>query len=373
VAFLALAGPVRAAEPWSGVWQGTVGTAAVRACFGGETDPDQGAYFYLRYLKLISLNADAPSKPAWTESDSASHSKVDSHWSLSPAPGGALTGTWRSDGKSLPIHLTRVPYLSADESDAPCGGMTFLSPRLVKPTLTRRAASLDGTSYTDIVANVGPHLDVQIESFELTPATPVMARINAELARPLPKPGAKQADYLDCLMGATGAYGQDGQYADTLAPDLISPRWLVTEETSSSSCDGAHPNAGVTWRTWNLTTGAAVDPWSWFNSQTVQPRTEPDLSPTIDPKLRQLLIARWPNKDKDCSDVVESQDEWDVHPTRTGLAFWPQLPHVVFACSEDIIIPYSQLAPMLNASGQAAIASIIEDLRGLPPRPKTKG
>lgn len=85
-----------------------------------------------------------------------------------------------------------------------------------------------------------------------------------------------------------------------------------------------------------------------------------------------MLAARWPRKDDDCSGVPEDQNDWDLHPTREGLAFWPQLPHVMFACSEDVVIPYRELAPLLNPKGRAAIDSIVEDLHALPPSPKRK-
>jgi hypothetical protein len=43
---------------------------------------------------------------------------------------------------------------------------------------------------------------------------------------------------------------------------------------------------------------------------------------------------------------------------------------VIFACSEDVVIPYRDLAPLLNAKGRAAVGSISEDLRRLPPKAK---
>ena len=93
--------------------------------------------------------------------------------------------------------------------------------------------------------------------------------------------------------------------------------------------------------------------------------------PTIGPALRRLLVAHWARHEDGCNDIVDDQAEWSIHPTRNGLAFFPQLAHVIYACAEDDVIPYRDLAPLLNETGRAAIQSIVEDLQRLPPEAKT--
>jgi hypothetical protein len=173
-------------------------------------------------------------------------------------------------------------------------------------------------------------------------------------------------------MQQSGSTGDDGEYDDELSPDLISRHWMVTQETNSSTCGGAHPNASTGWKVWDLTTGNAVDPWSWFTAEGVTRSSDTPDASQVGPKLKAMLVARWGRKDDDCKDVLDGEDFWDVHPTRSGLAFWPQLPHVVYACSEDVVVPYRDLAPLLNAKGKAAIASIVEDVKALPAPAKHK-
>lgn len=395
-AVCALAGAARAdaPTPWMGVWQGSVGGAQVRACFGTRDQPDHGAYYYLRHLKLIRLDpAFASSGQAWSEGDAEHDSEGAPQWRLAGAPGGALTGTWTDKaGRSLPIRLTRVRLIKGDDVEEPCRGMTFMGPRIAPLTVTRTPAELDGTGYVRLIANVGAHFDVKIESFELTGpilgTTPAAARLNAGLAKPLPSsrpsslasslassagPGQElgRPDWLACLLDAAGSFGEDGQFEDIVEPGLISRRWLVTSETMNAACGDRQRSDSVDWRLFSLPSGEPVDPWSWFTTDAVQrSRVGSTRLTDIQPKLRKLLAARWSGEDE-CKDVARTENDWDIHPTREGLAFWPRLPHLMFPCAQDAVVPYGELAPLLNESGRAAIASIVEDLRSLLP-PKGK-
>ena len=387
VAFLAVGGaaaaPADPPRPWTGVWAGTVGGEPVRACFG-TMDPDQGAYYYLRHLRLLTLDpvdaakAGGPGQ-AWTETDPApprkvAHPKDSPQWRLSPAPGGALAGAWSQGGRTLPVRLTPVAYAADGNPTTPCGALAFSAPRFIPPTLVRRPAVLDGVRYTQLAWDVGAHFGADLKSFALPPVTPGAARVNAQIAIPRPRLGGKALPgYLDCAMGAVGDFGQDGEYSDTLAPDLITGRWLVTDHVVSVSCGGAHPDAEETYKVWSLTAGKPVDPMTWFRPAALSPPAPKSYDPpAIGPGLRKLLVAHWTRDDEDCKDIAGDQAEWSIHPTREGLAFFPQLPHVVFACSDDDVIPYRDLSPLLNETGRAAIASIVEDLKSLPPKAKSQ-
>lgn len=236
-----------APRPWSGVWQGTVGAAKVRACFGRASERDQGAYYYLRRLQLIGLESEGTGKSGqtWTERDPAGESKNAPRWTLSAGPGGMLRGNWSRNGSSLPVRLRRVTYLQADEAENPCGGMTFQVPRVVEPTVARTPATLDGVRYTKLVAKVGDHFGADIETFELPAALSGAARINAELAKTLPRLGGREPPgYLDCAMNSAGSFGEGGEFRDSVEPDLITRRWLVSHEIETGFCGGAHPYAG---------------------------------------------------------------------------------------------------------------------------------
>lgn len=361
---------------WTGVWQGTIGSAAIRACFGTWGDPDQGAYYYLRHLSLIALDAPSDSDLAvqgWTERDPGAQKKLAPHWRLALDPDGSLRGTWSAGANNTqPIRLTRAAALDDAEAKAPCGAMSFQRPRIVNLALARKSVTLDGALYAKITADVGAHFDTTIETFALLGSGPAVARINADAAKVLPQNGdAAVADYVDCAISQAASYGENGEYTHTLTPDLLTRHWLAAVETMSGMCGGAHPSAEVDWRVWSLTTGVKVDPWSWFSADAVQRPPPGQYGLTIKPALRKLLVAHW-SRDDDCKDIPERVEGWAVHPTREGLAFWPELAHVEFACSDDDVIPYSELRSLMNADGRAAIASIVEDLRSLPARRKPK-
>ena len=357
---------------WSGVWEGTLGDQKIEACFGVAGDPDGGSYYYLRHLKLIPLEAPTAPKGTWVEGYD-DEKKDAPRWTLAAAGANVLSGTWSGSGKSLPIRLTRIALSSPDDADMPCGSAVFTAPRITATTLTSKPGVLDGVAFTTLTLNVGAHLDASIASFALDATTPGATRINAALAEPLSKKGdSGAAEYAECVADAAGTHA-DGEYHVTLKPNLISKHWMVSEEDDEDFCGGAHPNADEAWKLWDLTSGAAVDPWRWFNADgvTYSNDTTPPFA-QAGPKLQKMLAARWTHKGE-CKDVLDGNDSiWDVHPTRRGLAFWPQFPHVVYACSQDVVIPYAELAPLLNAKGKAAVASIIEDLKTLPPPPAKK-
>src|SRR5262249_113903 len=154
---------------------------------------------------------------------------------------------------------------------APCGGMTFQAPRIVKSTVSRTPGIRDGVRYTKLIAKVGDHFGADIMTFELPAGAPGVARINAELARTLPEPGGRKSPgYLDCGMNCVGSCGENGEFRDNVEPGLITRRWLVAHELESGFCGGAHPYAGESWQVWSLKTGEKVDPWSWFTRDAVQ-------------------------------------------------------------------------------------------------------
>ena len=370
----ALAGAVRAdpPPPWMGVWQGTLGGAEVRACFGTQGQTDHGAYYYLRHLKLIRLDpAFDNAGQAWSEGD-ADQTGDTPRWVLTRTSGGVLGGTWSDkSGRRLPVRLTRIPLLKGDDTEEPCRGMTFMGPRLAPPTVTRIPASLDGTRYVRLIENVGAHFDVKIEAFELPGSTPAIAWLNTLLAKPLPG-GARRPDWLTCLLDTAGSIGEEGEFEDVLEPDVISAHWLVTSETQDASCGDRQRSDAVDWRVFSLPSGEAVDPWSWFTVEAVRRRQVGGVRLTeIQPRLRKILTAHWTGEDE-CKDVAETEDGWDIHPTRDGLAFWPRLTHLRYPCADDLVVPYAELTPLLNETGRASISSIVEEFRRLPPRPKAK-
>ncbi len=376
-AVAALLGGAAYAQPdapppaWSGVWRGTLGGTQIRACFGEAGDANAGVYYYMSHLQLIRLDPDASPAHSWSEGENTD--KTAPHWNVIASGANALSGTWTGKGKSLPISLTRMPLDKDDDADTACGAGVFTAPRIKTPTITRTPGVRDGVAYTTLTLQTGADLDVTVASFSLNATTPAATRLNAEFAKVLAKKDEGASDeYADCIAGATGSLGGDGEFSDVLKPNLIGKRWMVTEEDSEEFCGGAHPDEATNWSLYDLATGAAVDPWVWFNADGVTHSTDVPDTPQAGPKLAKMLAVRWTKKGE-CADVLDSVDGfWDPHPTPAGMAFWPELAHVVAACSRDVVIPYGELTPLLNAKGKTAIASIAEDMKTLPPSAKHK-
>ena len=87
-----------------GVWNGTIGTKAIVACFNkGWPWTPYGSYYYVDYLKPIALTT--------RETDSYWHEEDDTgQWELAVPLNGVVVGTSRNQktGKAIPIKLAIV-------------------------------------------------------------------------------------------------------------------------------------------------------------------------------------------------------------------------------------------------------------------------
>jgi hypothetical protein len=392
-ALLLLAAPLADAgqapgPAWEGVWRGTIGELPVAVCLQHRDGDDFGAYYYLRHLSIISLGTLPPGDQAgpagslvWTEQPDADHPEKGPLWHLTGVAHDHLGGTW-SDGKTtLPIALSPVPIPApaaasgADDPDSDvCGSLAFSMPRYTKPTITTGHAALDGTGYDRVTVTAGKQFGTdfqpEVETFQLPGTTPAIARVNAALRRDIPT-GPDDDLNFQCSISALGANGYDGGASSSTVPEIITGSWMVSRNNASSDCGGAHPNADIAYTTWDLREGAPVAIEDWFNAEaltkTVQnPGTKDELTTiTYTDAFRKLIgeaYARARGDDADCLDAVKDEDEWDAHLARDGVAFYPSLPHVVQACAENAVIPYTKLAPYLNARGMTGVASFRAEL-----------
>jgi len=344
--------------PWQGVWQGEIGHLPVRVCLTHRVYGDFGAYYYLSRLKTIRLERDAKTGD-WGEGDADMKTAT---LTLRRLGHDGLVGEWRGGVRALDIGLHRVISGVADD-DTPCASLAFNGPRTLTPVVSRKPAVKDGVAYTRLLVSVGKAFDATIESFQLGGASPAIARVNAALRKTVPvKP--EGADYLECSMQALGSNGYDGSYSDVVSPAMITRGWLTASDASGGDCGGAHPSSGVSSRVFDLRTGAEVDLWTWFAPDAVKTtRADGYTQHEVQPGLKRAVLARWKGDDKDCRDTIAEPDGWDLALTRLGLAFTPELPHVVQACADPIIVPYRALAPFLTAAGRAGVASVLADLR----------
>jgi len=351
---------LRAAEvpspAWQGVWQGTIGSLPVRACLmrdGAGLGNAFGSYYYLSKLRTIRLEQQGTSK-TWIEGWAAPKGPSSPRWTFAEVGRDWLTGVWTGNGRSLPFRLARV---ASDDDEASCGTEAFNGPRWRPLTIKATPAVKDGVRYRALVFGAGPAFpSISLAGFELIGDDAATRRINAGLRKQVPGP---QEDWHGCITGGLNAHGVDGDLDATLAPTLITPRWLGAALSQADECGGAHPNSGTVLVAFDRSTGALVDLHSWLgNAALDRSEASADLPPTLRPAFRRLIMAEAGNVEPDCRDALASQEFWDIGLDRRGLTFRPELPHVVQACADDMLVRWASLTRFLTPAGRAGRASL---------------
>lgn len=348
---------------WRGVWQGTVGDLPVRVCLDrrGETY-SVGSYYYLSRLRTIRLEQQDGSRE-WIEGWGGSDAATAPRWRFGAITAEALAGSWRGAGKTLAFRLARV---AGPVGDASCGSLSFNAPRLRPLRVAAVRASMDGVGYTKLRFDPGgAFVEIGLESFALDGAGPAARRINARLRRDMPLPVAVTAreedNWFACVAGGLAAHGSDGDYDQTIAPVLITARWLAATDAVGYDCGGAHPDNASTSLTFDRTTGAEVDLHDWLGSSAVERQRLDGVdrpAVTIRPGLRRVILEQAHEPDPECRASVADAEFWDIGLARTGLRFTPSLAHVEQACEEEVLVRWATLAPFLSAAGRAGAATL---------------
>jgi hypothetical protein len=367
-----------AASPpaWHGIWRGTIGKAAVQVCLQRKDYGDSGAYYYLRYLDIISLGelparSQTDASPVWTEAPFSDKAPLGPLWHFTAIAHDRLQGTWTGGDKTVPIDLVRVPMTkpSADEdAGAPCGNLAFSLPRFAKPVVTTKPVMLKSVAYTRVSVAVGKQFtDSAFQTFRLPGDTPAIARVNAQLSADIPK--STDATYFQCTMAALAQNGLDGDASSITVPEIITRDWMVSRTDSSDDCGGAHPNSNTTYGTWDLRKGATINLYDWFNlaalKQTINERRSKNQYITVafTPVFRKMIDSAFGSSEPECKDAERDADFWNPHLTAEGVAFTPDLPHAETACVEDAVIPFAKLAGYLSPAGKVGAASFVGALR----------
>jgi hypothetical protein len=115
--------------------------------------------------------------------------------------------------------------------------------------------------------------------------------------------------------------------------------------------------------------GAEVDPSGWFKPGAlgfyeweVDLETKPVKRPIagLSEALARAVLAQWPAADDRAGCVAAARDNtwWEIGLTRAGPVFVPQFSHVIFACTEEIVLPWAKARPFLSDQGRAVEASL---------------
>lgn len=376
-AFLAglalVAAPAATQEPQpqqDRIWKGTLGGSAITACFFDE-DGREGVFYRDAMLEPVRLEAAGEAAPSPLREMRAYDDPTGALWSLTVGED-RITGEWRTEGEVLPIRLA-AQAVTLSEYGTACETGAFLDPLLAGGTVTAGRESMAGTAYT-VLQYAGPKRagleDYSLSSFALDPVRPGDAAINAALATALPDGMAASA--MGGCFGSALRSGMGGYQDNALVPLTITLRWLGLRHSGSDYCGGAHPNHFILLTTYDRHSGAEVDTAAWFKPGVLQfyefdtvaagwRRSIAGLSPA----LLRALLARYPAREDggaedtgECADIIRDGSGWQIGLTREGPVFVPQLPHVAFACTEEIVLPWEDARPFLSAKGRAVMASL---------------
>lgn len=346
--------PAIAAEPVSplaGVWDGTIGTLPIRACFEQHERGNSGGYFYRSKRKFIGLSADADHAQYVEGAQSVTTAP---RWTINPAAAG-LEGTWSQGAKSLPIRLTRVAAPQADETA--CASMTFLQPRLDGIRNVTSHFVKDGVGFTRITVDLKERFEGSGQStVQIDGTTPAARKINAELLKPF---SDSPPAWLDCIEGSLDNGQSEGSSDSSSEPGLVTRRWLSVTNHSESYCGGAHPDSS-SWATlFDRGTGDQVNLLDWFRPTAVKREgAGADVIRSLSRPFVAFITAGAKLAEKECREVIRDADYWNAELTAKAIVFTPSLPHVVQACEEPFAVPHARLAPYLTAKGKAELATL---------------
>jgi hypothetical protein len=370
LALVAAPATAQQAEPEQGpkpgrVWKGTLGDAAITACFV-EDRPGIGVFYADAALAPVRLEAESETAPHTLREMQGYDDPTGAVWNLTVSED-SITGTWRKGEEAVPIRLTAQAAARPDYGSS-CETAAFLDPVLAGGTVTSKRESLEGTAYT-VLEYAGPQRS-GLEYFgaatiALDPARPGDAAINAALAKALPD-GTASHPAGQCLAGSLSWSSGQGDYGHFIAPELITPRWLGVGVSGSSFCGGAHPNHFIIKQVFDRESGSEADPSAWFKPGALvfyDWEPEPGRARPIaglSPALTKALIAQAPLREAgdECGEIVGEGASWDIGLTRKGPVFVPQLPHVIFACTEEIVLPWKEVRPFLSSEGLAVMESL---------------
>lgn len=235
-------------QPPIGVWEGTLGGAAVKACFNEQGN---GAhYYYVKYLEPMSL---APQDGHWREQQGL--------WALDAVAADRqhLDGIWTSpDGaKTLPITLSLVD--GADDPAA-CARDSFVRPLEKAPLLKpgkRQSFNQHAYRTLDFAGQ---------KTLQLLDEGKAIASINRQLRAQLDESPVKVAEYREVYRRVLSGDLQAGMDELLVEPAYWSSSWITVHFYRWAAGTG---KSGIGYGnvTWSLVTGERVDLWRWFGGR----------------------------------------------------------------------------------------------------------
>ena len=343
-----------------GVWSGTIGNLPVQACYKAGDYSDEGKYFYMGRLSTIPLQADK--KAAGELTEGWADTKVVARWRMGAITRNSAEGTWTGKGRTLPIRLNRLPFATSGDFDGPCGSLAFVQPILAATRIVKSPGRVHGVAVENWKLAF-PDESISVESFQLNGSSPAIAAINRRLREPFDK---SDEGWKWCLRNAD-AWGAG--YLDEVEARLVTARWLSVMLTNESYCGGAHPNNSNQPILFDRQNGKTVDLYTWFGSASSNRQKvegTPETIDTLTGKLMDLVLKLHPRaseSEEECGGAVKTASSWTLELKREGISFTPDLPRVVMACGDEVVLPWSRLEPYLSPTGKQEVATVRAELR----------
>jgi hypothetical protein len=341
-----------------GIWEGTIGTLPVRACFVTRDYGSFGAYYYQSRLQMIALEEQEGARGTFLEGGGggAGPGTAAARWRISQAGATGLTGQWTRGRRTLPVRLRLVARPQGE--DSACASLAFQRPRLAGVQTIRTRVTYDGVDFTQLMLDPRNRFEIAVKTFALDGTSEPIRRINAALAEPL---AGDPPHWFECVTNSMQMSAYEGDYSQELTPVMLSPRWLSVQDQQGGFCGGAHPDASSSYRLFDMNTGGEVDLHDWFNAQGFareRPEGATEDIVTLTPALRNEIIGTWRPQAEECGPVIREAEDWIVGLSRDGILFGPSLPHVVAACEEEWVIPFDRLRPYLTSEAQALVRAL---------------
>ena len=360
-----------AAEGLNGVWQGTIGKIKVQLCLQVDVSDlvdTVGAYYALSDGKIVSLKPEDPLAGnfvpnSWKES---SFDGEDAALVFRSLDADHLVGERKGKATDT-IALQRVPYVARDYNNPPltsCGSIAFSAPRIADGATTQMIpASWHGHRYSRLVLSPGK-LDFRLESFQIPGTSPALYAVNNKLAMGFVglDPNATISDVLRCSSDNLAWSGRDGTYTEIRWPEILTDSILVIGTSFDIYCGGPYPETSTTWETLNLATGEELDPRTWLLGDTLETllyggpsNIDADLAVPGEPSFYEVFLHHYnqtATEGDHCVDLLSTDHNWFIRPSRLGMVFTQELPHVVQACAVDVTVPYDQMWPFLSKAGK---------------------
>jgi uncharacterized protein YecT (DUF1311 family) len=190
-----------------------------------------------------------------------------------------------------------------------------------------------------------------------------------EDVKPIPFPSSKSPGRVSIIAAvrsmnkkaqrdANECQGDNKDYSFEESTEVLmdTPQIYTFVTSGDYACGGAHPDEYRTPATFDATTGKAYSPLSLY----VIGKKDKDGRILYEPEIRQTLIsalidARKPfQKDDDCLRTLwedtppDALDFAELALGQDGLHVYPQPAHVIQACYDDIVLPYSTLEDYVN-------------------------